>query len=103
MKLKEFIENFSHNNIIRLLYKNKGGHEVVLNNWNDVSMDWEVNKGKGKFRHYKDNEVLGLATISFGAGEGINYSEALNIVIERLDNQPYIEESKEEHSNLESC
>ena len=30
MKLGEFIKNFSHNNIIRLLYKNKHGYEVVL-------------------------------------------------------------------------
>lgn len=29
MKLGEFIEKFSHNNMIRLLYKCKGGHEVV--------------------------------------------------------------------------
>jgi len=39
MKLGEFIEKFSHNNVIRLVYKNKGGHEVVLEEWNDVSMD----------------------------------------------------------------
>ena len=38
MKLGEFIKNFSHNNMIRLVYKNKGGHEVVLTDWNDVSM-----------------------------------------------------------------
>lgn len=55
MKLGEFIKNFSHNNVIRLVYKNKGGHEVVLNDWNDVSMDWEVNKQKGKFRHFINN------------------------------------------------
>jgi DNA gyrase subunit B len=46
MKLGEFIKNFSHNNLIRLVYKNKGGHEIVLENWGDVSMDWEVNKAK---------------------------------------------------------
>ena len=52
MKLGEFIKNFSHNNLIRLVYKNKGGHEIVLENWGDVSMDWEVNKAKGKnIRH----------------------------------------------------
>lgn len=99
MKLGEFIKNFSHNNVIRLVYKAQGGHEVVLNDWNDVSMDWEVNKGKGKFRHYVGNEVLGLATISFVAGQGIHHSSALNIVIERLENQPFIEEIIENRGN----
>lgn len=28
MKLGEFIKNFSHNNIIRLLYKNKHGYVI---------------------------------------------------------------------------
>ena len=94
MNLGEFIEKFSHNNVIRLVYKNKGGHEVVLEEWNDTSMDWEVNKQKGKFRHFVNNEVLGLATISFGPG--IHHSEALNIVIEKMDNQPYLDEVIEE-------
>ena len=44
MKLGEFIKNFSHNNMIRLLYKHQGVHKLVLENWNDVSMDWQVNK-----------------------------------------------------------
>lgn len=96
MKLGEFIKKFSHNNVVRLLYKIKGGHELVLNDWNDVSMDWEVNKAKGKFRHYIDNEVLGLTTVSFGANEKIHHADALNIVIERLENQPFVEEAKEE-------
>lgn len=91
MKLGEFIENFSHNNVIRLLYKNKGGHECVLSDWDDTSMDWEVNKQKGKFRHYINNEVLSLATICFIKGD-IRHPEALNIVIEKLENQPFIEE-----------
>ena len=92
MKLGEFIKMFSHNNVIRLVYKNKGGHEIVLETWNDVSMDWEVNKQQGKNRHYINNEVLGLAAISFISGSGIHHSEAINIVIEKLDNQPFIEE-----------
>ena len=99
MKLGEFIEKFSHNNVIRLLYKDKGGHRVVLENWNDTSMDWEVNKAKGKFRHYINNEVLGLATISFMPGDGINHSEAVNIVIEELENQPQVEEDIDEYVN----
>lgn len=92
MKLGEFIEKFSHNNVIRLVYKDKGGHKLVLDNWNDVSMDWEVNKQRGKFRHFINNEVLGLTNISFSAGQGIHHSEAINIVIEELDNQPLLEE-----------
>lgn len=97
MKLKEFIENFSHNNLIRLVYKNKGGYEIVLNDWNDISMDWEVNKAKGKNRHFINNKVLGLATISFMAGQGIHHPEAINIVIEKLENQPQVEEIQDEN------
>ena len=40
MKLGEFIEQFSHNNIIRLWYENEGGYKSVLDHANDVSMDW---------------------------------------------------------------
>lgn len=90
MNLGDFIKNFSHNNIIRLLYKSKDGHETVLDNWDDVSMDWEINKQKGKFRHYINNNVLGITTISFS--NEIKYPEALNIVIERLEHQPIINE-----------
>ena len=93
MKLGEFIENFSHNNMIRLVYPHKGGHEIVLETWDDVSMDWEINKQKGKNRHYINNEVLGLTSIG-----GIkHHSDAINIVIERLDNQPFLEEVIEEN------
>lgn len=94
MTLGEFIENFSQNNIIRLVYKFKSGHETVMPTWQDVSMDWEVNKQKGCFRHFINNKVLGLAGICVCGGD--KYPEAINIVIERLDNQPLIEESLEE-------
>jgi len=96
MKLGEFIKQFSHNNIVRLVYKNKGGHILVLEGWNDVSMDHEILNGKGKNRHYINNEVLGLASIMFPSGSGCHYPEALNIVIEELENQPMIEETKDE-------
>ena len=103
MKLGEFIEKFSHNNIVRLLYKEKGGHRVVHNDWNDVSMDWEINKGKGKNRHFINNEVLGLASICFHSGSGVHHSEAINIVIEELENQPFIEEvSDEKHHHCDT-
>ncbi len=75
-----------------MLYKSKGGHEIVLESWNDTSMDWEVNKRKGKYRHYIDNEVLGLASISFCVGDGIHHTEAINIVIEKNKKQLFIKE-----------
>jgi len=85
MKLGEFIKNFSHNNIVRLHYRIKGGNQCVLDDWNDVS------------------EVLGMTTILFHPGSGIHYPEALNIVIEKLENQPFIEEVVEESHHMESC
>jgi len=96
MKLGEFIKNFSHNNIIRLHYKIKGGHQCVLEDWNDVSMDHEILKGKGKNRHYINNEVVGLASINLKSELGHHYPEAINIVIEQLENQPYIEETPDD-------
>lgn len=96
MKLGEFIQQFSHNNVIRLWYKIKGGHEIVGETFNDVSMDWQVNKQQGKFRHYVNNEVLGLTTCLFGSG--VQHTDALNIVIERLENQPQLEEIIEDKS-----
>lgn len=98
MKLGEFIKQFSHNNIVRLHYKIKGGNQCVLHDWNDVSMDHEIVSGKGKNRHYINNEVLGLVGICFRPN-ATNYPEAINIVIEQLDNQPMIEEVVEEHIN----
>lgn len=71
----------------------------MLEDWNDVSMDHEILKSRGKNRHYIDNEVLGLATICFRPGDGIHhYPEALNIVIEELENQPFIEEIPREEN-----
>ena len=98
MKLGEFIEKFSHNNIIRLVYNTKnGGHETVLETWDDVSMDWEVNKAKGKNRHYVNNEVLGLACI----GGMKRNADAINIVIEKIVNQPFIKEVEQECHSTE--
>ena len=102
MKLGEFIKNFSHNNIIRLHYKEPGGNGLVLKDWNDVSMDHEILKGKGKNRHYINNEVLGLTAIYLIPERGHHYPEAINIVIEKLENQPYIEEVIDEQQHYES-
>ena len=99
MKLGEFIEKFSHNNIIRLWHKDEGGHKVVLENANDASMDWEVNKQKGKFRHFINNEVLYLLDIEFNSK--VRHHGAINIVIEELENQPFLEEIVE-NKNLNS-
>ena len=99
MKLGEFIKQFSHNNIIRLHYKNKGGHICVLESFDETSMDWEVLRGKGKNRHYIDNKVIKLIGIDCIK----KHSDAINIVIERLDNQPFIEEVINENKNYESC
>lgn len=93
MTLGEFIKAFSHNNVIRLLYPLPGGHHTVAESWDDVSMDHEVLRGKGKFRHYIDNEVLGLTSILVTRSA---YPEALNIVIKRKKDQPFIEETFEE-------
>ena len=93
MNLGEFIKNFSHNNVIRLVYKLDGGHETVLEDWNQVTMDWMIPLQRGKFRHYIDNKVLGLVTIGFD--KEVKHPEALNIVIERLENQPFIEEKED--------
>lgn len=98
MKLGEFIKQFSHNNIVRLVYKAKGGHKIVHESWNDVSMDHQILNGKGKNRHYIDNEVLGLASIMVH-GDNRHYPEAINIVIEELENQPFIEEVVDEQIN----
>ena len=93
MKLTEFIENFiEHNSLIRLVYKIKNGHEVVAEDWDKVSMEHEVLKTKGIYRHYKDNKVLGICSILVNGP----YSDAINIVIEKLENQPFVEETKEE-------
>jgi len=80
MKLGEFIQNFSHNNIIRLHYPNEGGHICVGKNWDEISMDWEVTKGEGVFKDYINHEVIGLTTIFFPTNSS-DYPEALNIVI----------------------
>jgi hypothetical protein len=97
MKLGEFIKQFSHNNMIRLHYKTDKGYECVLNDHNEVSMDWEVLKGESKNRHYINNEVVKLVSILYTSG---HYSEAINIVIEKLDNQPFIEEVIEDKSSF---
>ena len=52
--------------------------------------------------YYINNEVLGLSGIYFTPGKGHHYPEAINIVIEPLENQPYIEEVIDEKQHYES-
>ena len=49
-----------------------------------------MNKQQGKFRHYVNNEVIGLVGIEFS--NEIKHHDAINIVIEKLENQPHLEE-----------
>jgi len=78
MKLEYFILAFSHNNMVRLLTKHEGGHKIIADNWDDISMDWEIVQGKGRFADYAKANVIGLASILTGGA----YPEAINIVIE---------------------
>ena len=87
--------------MIRLHYKEKGGNRIVLDEWDDVSMDHEIVNGKGKNRHYVNNEVLGLVGIYFQSGH-THYPDAINIVIEELKNQPFIQEVENQQSYQQS-
>lgn len=87
--------------MIRLHFNEKGGNRIVLDEWDDVSMDHEIVNGKGKNRHYVNNEVLGLVGIYFQSGH-THYPDAINIVIEELENQPFIEEQENQQSYQQS-
>jgi hypothetical protein len=81
MTLKDFIHEYvEHNSLVRVLYKNPGGHKTVLNDWDDVDMDWEIVKGEGKYAPYINHKVLCVTSISVRGP----YSEAINIVIEEI-------------------
>ena len=47
MKLGEFIDKFSHNNLIRLHYKNKGGYICVLDDFDKEKKYPLMNGEKG--------------------------------------------------------
>ena len=81
MTLKEFINEYVEgNSLVRVLYKNPGGHKLVLDDWNDVSMDWTIVKGEGKYAPYVNHKVLGVASILVRGP----YPESINIVIEEI-------------------
>jgi hypothetical protein len=81
MTLKEFINEYVEgNSLVRVLYKNPGGYKTVLNDWDDVAMDHQIVKGKGKYAPYINHKVIGLISILVRGP----YSEAINIVIEEI-------------------
>lgn len=81
MTLKEFINEYVEgNSLVRVLYKNPGGHKTVLNDWDIVAMDWEIVRGQGPYSPYINHKVLGVASILTGGP----YPESINIVIEEI-------------------
>ena len=82
MKLKEFIKEYiRHGSMVRLLYREESGdHRIVLNDWNEVSMEWEVVKGEGVYAPYINHKVMYITSILVGG----HYPEAINIVIEEI-------------------
>ena len=105
MKLGEFIEKFIRpNSLVRLIHIHEDGdHMTALSGgWNCVSMEWEILQGKGDNRHFINNEVIGIKDILVRHNP---YIEAINIVIEKLDPQPQIEEVIDDSNDLKvgSC
>jgi hypothetical protein len=81
MILKDFIKEYVEgNSLVRVLYKNPGGHKLVLDDWNDVAMDWEIVRGQGKYAAYINHQVLGVTSIVVRGP----YSESINVVIEEI-------------------
>jgi hypothetical protein len=82
MTLKEFIDEYiERNSMVRILYKdNPGSYRILLNDWDEVSMEWEIVKGQGRYAPYINHEVIGIACISVTGP----YSSAINIVIEEI-------------------
>lgn len=99
MTLKDFIDEYvEHNSLVRVLYKNPdtgdasvtnvanlrssklSGHKLILDDWDDLAMDWEIVKGQGKYAPYINHEVIGITSILTGGP----YPESINIVIEEI-------------------
>jgi len=84
MNLKDFVGEYVHcNAVVRLVYREGGGHKVVADNWSAVSMAWEIVKGEGVFKDYCDRRVLWITDIF-----SPQYPEAINVVIEDLPTHP---------------
>ena len=81
MTLKDFIDEYvEHNSLVRVLYKHKGSHKLILDDWNDVDMDHHISKGKGPYGPYINHKVLGVASIAVRGPD----PESVNIVIEEI-------------------
>ena len=85
MILKEFLETFiCRKSVIRLWYPTKGGSEMVPDSvsCNDVSTEWSTLRGEGIYKKYLNHKVIGVTDILVTRG---NYTEAINIVIEKIE------------------
>ncbi len=82
MTLKEFVDEYiERNSMVRVLYKDKpGSYRILLNDWDEVSMEWEIVKGQGRYAPYINHKAIGIACISVTG----HYSSAINIVIEEI-------------------
>jgi len=80
MELKEFVTQFvCDNTLIRLWFEleESSGHIMACN---DLAMEHEIMKGKGRLADFSKNKVIGVKDILIPDGR---YVEAVNIVIER--------------------
>jgi hypothetical protein len=86
MELQEFIEEFvERNSQIRLEYKVSGGYKSAryIDSIDDnLCMEWEILRGCNPFRKYAHHKVVGLTSILYSGGQGL---ECISIVIEKDD------------------
>lgn len=76
MKLQNFIKKYTEpNSLIRLWKRTTSGYEVIVP---FVGMNWTVTKPNTTFYSYRNNTVVGIASILIND----NYPETINIVIE---------------------
>ncbi len=85
MTLSEFLQQFCHNSIIRVLYKPEFERGYAPANkthdWDVVAMDHEIINGKGVYGALKDMTVVKVIDLHFDVSGEIKYSHAINIVI----------------------
>lgn len=81
MILKDFIDQFvERNSLVRVLYKTPTGHKLILKDWDEIDMEHQILKGKGKYGPYINHNVVGVASIATSG----HYQETINIVIEEI-------------------
>ena len=82
MILKDFVKTYiNHNSIIRLVYKDRGGHKTVANDWKEVDMAHAITKATSRYYKYLNHQVEYITNISTGNSTD---GEAINIVIEEI-------------------